>query len=87
MVLHYTENGAGNLQGSKSGVTPTEPGRAAKPGRKDRAMTIYTARHRRDPWASIRYTLAQPLRLRGMIAVGAVTGLMLGALIAISFVS
>ena len=47
-------------------------------GRKDRKMTIYTARHRRDPWASIRYTLAQPLRLRGMIAVGAVTGLLLG---------
>ena len=43
-------------------------------------MTIYTARHRRDPWASIRYTLAQPLRLRGIIAVGAVIGLMLGAL-------
>ena len=43
-------------------------------------MTIYTARHRRDPWASIRYTLAQPLRLRGMIAVGAVTGLLLGLL-------
>ena len=41
-------------------------------------MTIYTARHRHDPWASIRYTLAQPLRLRGMIAVGAVTGLLLG---------
>ena len=30
------------------------------------------------PWASIRYTLAQPLRLRGIIAVGAVTGLLLG---------
>jgi hypothetical protein len=41
-------------------------------------MTIYTARHRRDPWASIRHTLAQPLRLRGMITVGAVTGLLLG---------
>ena len=41
-------------------------------------MTIYTARHRRDPWASIRYTMAQPLRLRGIIAVGAVTGLLLG---------
>jgi hypothetical protein len=50
-------------------------------------MTIYTARHRRDPWASIRYTLAQPLQLRGIIAVGAVTGLLMGALIAISFVS
>ena len=44
-------------------------------------MTIYTARHRRDPWASIRYTLAQPLRLRGIIAVGAVTGLMMGLLV------
>ena len=43
-------------------------------------MIIYTARHRRDPWASIRYTLAQPLRLRGIIAVGAVTGLLLGTL-------
>ena len=43
-------------------------------------MTIYTAKHRRDPWASIRYMLAQPLRLRGIIAVGAVTGLLLGAL-------
>ena len=43
-------------------------------------MIIYTARHRRDPWASIRYTLAQPLRLRGIIAVGAVTGLLLGLL-------
>lgn len=43
-------------------------------------MTIYTARHRRDPWASIRYTLAQPLRLRGIIVVGAVTGLLLGLL-------
>jgi hypothetical protein len=43
-------------------------------------MTIYTAKHRRDPWASIRYTLAQPLRLWGMIAVGAVTGLLLGLL-------
>ena len=43
-------------------------------------MTIYTARHRRDPWASIRYALAQPLRLRGIIAVGAVTGLLLGLL-------
>ena len=41
-------------------------------------MPIYPAKHRRDHWASIRYTLAQPLRLRGMIAVGAVTGLMLG---------
>jgi len=41
-------------------------------------MTTYTARHRRDPWASIRYTLAQPLRLQGVIAVGAVTGLLLG---------
>lgn len=50
-------------------------------------MTIYTARHRRDHWASIRYMLAQPLRLRGMIAVGAVTGLLLGTLIAISCVS
>ncbi len=50
-------------------------------------MTIYTARHRRDPWASIRYMLAKPLRLRGIISVGAVTGLLLGALIAISFVS
>ena len=30
------------------------------------------------PLASIRYTLAQPIRLRGIIAVGAVTGLMLG---------
>ena len=44
-------------------------------------MTIYTARHRRDPWASIRYTLAQPLRLRGIIAVGAVTGLLMGLLV------
>lgn len=43
-------------------------------------MAIHTARHRRDPWASIRYTLAQPLRLQGVIAVGAVTGLLLGAL-------
>ena len=50
-------------------------------------MTTYTARHRRGPWASIRYTLAQPLRLRGMITVGAVTGLIFGALIAISCVS
>jgi hypothetical protein len=47
-------------------------------------MTIYTARHRRDPWASIRYTLAQPLRLRGIIAVGAVTGLILGLLLGVS---
>jgi len=49
-------------------------------------MTIYTARHRRDPWASIRYTLAQPLRLRGMIAVGTVTGLMLGILLGVSMI-
>jgi hypothetical protein len=47
-------------------------------------MIIYTARHRHDPWASIRYTLAQPLRLRGMIAVGTVTGLMLGLLLGVS---
>ena len=50
-------------------------------------MTIYTARHRRDPWASIRYMLAQPLRLRGTIAIGAVTGLLLGLAIAHSFIS
>lgn len=49
-------------------------------------MTIYTARHRRDPWASIRYTLAQPLRFRGIIAVGAVTGLMLGAIAWVSLI-
>ena len=47
-------------------------------------MNIYTARHRRDHWASIRYTLAQPMRLRGMIAVGAVTGLILGLLLGVS---
>lgn len=47
-------------------------------------MTIYTARHRRDPWSSIRYTLAQPLRRRGTIAVGAVTGLMVGITLALS---
>lgn len=44
-------------------------------------MTIYTARHRRDHLASIRYTLAQPIRLRGMIAVGAVAGLLMGLLV------
>ena len=49
-------------------------------------MIIYTARHRRDPWASIRYTLAQPLRLRGIIAVGAVTGLLLGLIAGISLI-
>jgi len=49
-------------------------------------MTIYTARHRRDPWASIRYMLAQPLRLRGMIAVGAVTGLLIGLSVGLSLV-
>lgn len=49
-------------------------------------MTTYTARHRRDPWASIRYALAQPLRLRGMIAVGTVTGLMLGILLGVSMI-
>ena len=43
-------------------------------------MTIYTAKHRRDPWASIRYALARPLRFRGVIAVGAVTGLLLGVI-------
>ena len=47
-------------------------------------MIVYYVRHRRDPWASIRYTLAQPLRLRGMIAVGAVTGIMIGLLIGCS---
>ena len=87
MVLHHAENGAGDLQGSQSGVIPTKPGRAAKPGRKDRTMTIYTARHRRDPWASIRYTLAQPLRLRGIIAVGAVTGLLLGLIAGFSLLA
>jgi len=49
-------------------------------------MTIYTARHRRDPWASIRYMLAQPLRLRGMIAVGSVTGLLIGLSVGLSLV-
>lgn len=49
-------------------------------------MIIYIAKHRRDPWASIRYTLAQPLRLRGIIAVGAVTGLMLGLIAGFSLI-
>lgn len=49
-------------------------------------MTIYTARHRRDPWAGIRYALALPLRIRGMLGVGAVTGLLLGALACVSLI-
>ena len=50
-------------------------------------MTIYTARHCRDPLAGIRYALAQPLRLRGMIAVGAVTGLLLGLIAGFSLLA
>ena len=50
-------------------------------------MSIYYARHRRRRLPAILYLISQPLRLRGIIAVGAVTGLLLGALIAISFVS
>ena len=50
-------------------------------------MSIYYARHRRRRLPAILYLISQPLRLRGIIAVGAVTGLLLGLIAGFSLLA